>query len=156
MNGPFRLLGFCGLYCGACNHYRASYSEGSHLYGAGDLERFVCRGCRGETALLHEGCDVCGIRLCAEKNGLIHCGRCEEFPCDQLIEFQHDARHIHHLDIVGNLRKIEEKGPSPWLEAQEERWTCECGLCYSWYEVRCNRCGAGLISYGNGLEEENR
>jgi len=50
------LLGVCGLYCGACYHYRASFTEGRYLLEEAarqgrSLEGFACKGCRS-------GCDV--------------------------------------------------------------------------------------------------
>ncbi len=152
MERPFRLLGFCGLYCGACNHYRSSFTDGTHLLYGEYPETFTCRGCRGETEFLHQGCDVCGIRLCAEGRGFLHCGQCDVFPCEKIVEFQHDVRHQHHLDVVDNLREMKMNGPEAWLGAQNKRWTCDCGMPYSWYEVRCSRCGAGLISYADRPE----
>jgi hypothetical protein len=152
MNKPFRLLGFCGLYCGACNHYRASFPDRAHLHQGDDPGTFTCRGCRGETEFLHQGCDVCRIRLCAEGRGFLHCGECDAFPCEKIVEFQHDVRHIHHFDVVDNLCEMKENGPEAWLGAQKVRWTCDCGMPYSWYEARCSRCGTGLISYAQRPE----
>lgn len=33
-----------------------------------------------------------------------------------------------------------------WLKDQQERWTCECGASFSWYEEACVRCGSQLKS----------
>ncbi|RPI31229.1 MAG: DUF3795 domain-containing protein, partial [Chloroflexota bacterium] len=60
------LLAVCGLYCGACYHYRASFPEGSHLLaqalrqGRG-LEGYTCQGCRSDRRYIHQGCDQCQI-----------------------------------------------------------------------------------------------
>ena len=147
------LLGVCGLYCGACYHYRASTPGGDHLLAAAvrrgwQAEGFGCRGCRSDRLYLHPGCQACQIRACAEEKGVLHCGQCGEFPCQTLRVFQNDGR-IHHLEIVGNLRELRTWGPERWLAEQATRWTCECGNAFSWYESVCTRCGAQLDSHGS-------
>ena len=132
MNPSFALLGYCGLFCVACNHYRSSFLEGKHLLDEGvkqgkDPNDFTCKGCRGALIYLHPGCDVCELKLCAEKKELIHCGLCKNFPCDMIISFQNDG-HIHHLDVIENLKELKEKGYEEWLKEQEEKWTCDCGM----------------------------
>lgn len=72
------LLAACGLYCGACYHYRASFPEGRHLLAEAarrghPLEGYACRGCRSDVLYVHPGCARCPIRACAEEKGLLHC-----------------------------------------------------------------------------------
>jgi hypothetical protein len=146
------LLGVCGLYCGACYHYRASFSEGAHLLEEAARqgrapEGFACQGCRSDILYIHPGCARCEIRACADGRGALHCGLCPEFPCARIEDFQNDG-HIHHLDVLDNLAALMESGPDRWLAEQERRWTCECGGKFSWYETVCRNCGASLASYG--------
>ncbi|MBN1312890.1 MAG: DUF3795 domain-containing protein [Anaerolineae bacterium] len=152
MIDPQSLLAACGLYCGACYHYRASFPEGQHLLEEArrqgrKLEGFTCRGCRSDVLYIHPGCAQCQIRDCTDSRGILHCGLCTEFPCEQLIAFQNDG-HVHHLDILMQLEELKEKGPERWLAEQEQRWRCQCGASFSWYETTCHRCGASLNSYG--------
>jgi hypothetical protein len=147
------LLGVCGLYCGACYHYRASLAEGRHLLekavGRGQsMEGFGCRGCRSRILYSHPGCSQCAIRACAEDRGFVHCGLCPELPCDRLRAFQGDGR-IHHRDVLAHLEELRAHGSDRWLVEQVQRWTCKCGAGFSWYEVFCHRCGAPLLSYGS-------
>ncbi|MBC8388664.1 MAG: DUF3795 domain-containing protein [Actinobacteria bacterium] len=158
MYQDIKLLGCCGLYCGACNHFRSNFPEGRHLLAEGikqgrDPDTFTCRGCRGEIEYIYPGCDVCSIKLCAEKRGHIHCGLCHSFPCKMIIEFQHDKRHKHHLDVADNLKELKEKGHKQWLKEQRSKWKCNCGMPFSWYEKNCNSCGSSLVSYGTNLIE---
>lgn len=146
------LLGVCGLYCGACYHYRASFTEGRYLLEEAarqgrSLEGFACKGCRSGALYLHAGCSQCKIRACAEDKGLIHCGLCSEFPCDRIEAFQSDGR-IHHQDILTHLEELKVKEPDRWLAEQAQRWKCKCGASLSWYEESCHTCDAPLASYG--------
>jgi hypothetical protein len=146
------LLGVCGLYCGACYHYRASFPEGKHLleealHRGRDVEGFTCDGCRSNALYVHPGCSQCQIRACAERRGIIHCGECAEFPCDRIAGFQADGR-AHHRDVLSNLEDLKACGAAPWLAAQDQRWRCACGAKFSWYEESCRRCDASLASYG--------
>ena len=157
MDQKLRLIGYCGLYCAACNHYRSSFSDGKHLLEEGvkqgeDPDSFTCRGCRGEIEYIHRGCDVCNIKTCAEERGLLHCGLCSFFPCGKIIQFQYDSRYIHHLDVVDNLSELKEKGPDLWLKEQEKKWTCKCGVPFSWYETNCINCGSSLTTCATRFE----
>jgi hypothetical protein len=148
---PRSLLGACGLYCGACYHYRASFPEGQHLLDEASLEGrqregFSCRGCRSDVLYVHPGCAQCQIRDCADDKGVPHCGHCPAFPCGRIQAFQNDGR-IHHRDVLSQLEELKAMGPDRWLAAQARRWTCGCGAGYSWYEVSCCQCGAAVSSY---------
>ncbi len=156
MKQDLSLVGYCGLYCGACNHYRASFSKSKHLLDEGvkqgeDPNGFTCGGCRGNAKYLHSGCDVCQIRLCNEKKRSVHCGICTDFPCEMLSTFQNDGHHIHHFDVINNLKEVKLKGPEQWLKEQEEKWKCDCGMSFSWYEKVCNNCSIELVSYATTL-----
>lgn len=147
-----KLLGVCGLYCGACYHYRASFPEGQHLLEKAarqgrDLAGFTCQGCRSDVLYLHPGCAQCEIRACAEGKGFIHCGLCPDLPCKRIKAFQNDGR-VHHCDVLTHLDELKTKGPKKWLAEQSQRWKCACGTSFSWYEEFCNNCGAPLASYG--------
>lgn len=146
------LLGACGLYCGACYHYRASTPDGRHLLEEArrqgqSLQGYTCHGCRSSLLYIHPGCAQCQIRACTDRQGLAHCGLCAEFPCDRIQAFRNDGR-IHHLDSIRQLEQLAATGPSLWLDAQASRWRCRCGAPYSWYETDCHACGAPLSSYG--------
>lgn len=155
-----RLLAACGLYCGACYHYRASFPESQHLLreefrGHRPLEGYTCRGCRSDRLYIHPGCVECPIRACADEKGLVHCGECADLPCARLLTFQNDGR-VHHLSILEQLDDIKRKGVKQWLTEQQARWTCACGQPFSWYETVCPHCGASLDSYQTSGGELHR
>ena len=146
------LLAVCGLYCGACYHYRASFPKGGHLLREATrrgrpLKGYTCRGCRSDALYVHSGCAQCQIRACAEEKNVLHCGLCDAFPCDRLKAFQGDGR-VHHRPVIDQLEDLKCKGPAQWLAEQAARWTCTCGAPFSWYEIACQNCGAPLNSYG--------
>ena len=146
-----QILGACGLYCGACNHYRFSFTEGEHLLRDSNpknltYDKFTCRGCHSDKSEMLPGCAGCKIRECSKKKKISHCGSCNEFPCKLLTDFKNDGR-IHHQYILKNLQELNTKGVEQWLIEQENRWKCECGYNYSWYEESCYNCGMKLNSY---------
>lgn len=147
------LLAVCGLYCGACYHYRAGQPDGAHLLadearGGRPLEGYSCEGCRSGRLYVHANCATCELRACAEARGVLHCGECSDLPCEKLLRFQNDGRK-HHVDVVATLREIAKQGAEVWLAAQARRWSCpNCGAPFSWYELRCPACEADLPSYG--------
>lgn len=142
------VLTACGLYCGACYHYRASFPDGAHLLAADardgrPLEGFTCLGCRSDRLYIHPHCIDCDLRECANARGLLHCGVCDDFPCESLLAFQRDGRQ-HHRDIEANLHRLREVGRERWLDEQAARWRCACGQPFSWYEAVCHGCGTNL------------
>jgi hypothetical protein len=146
------LLGVCGLFCGACPHHRATHPEGRHLLEQAarrgqDPAAYTCQGCRSDTLYVHPGCAHCELRACAEGRGLPHCGGCSELPCQRLATFRDDGR-VHHREVVANLEDLNDRGVRRWLAEQRRRWTCACGLPFSWYETHCHGCGAPLASHG--------
>jgi hypothetical protein len=146
------LLGACGLYCGACYHYRASFLEGKHILEEAarqgrETEGFTCQGCRSASLYVHAGCAQCEIRACADNIGVVHCGLCPDFPCDRIRAFQSDGR-VHQHDVLDNLVDLRAKGGDQWLAEQARRWKCQCGAAFNWYDEFCHNCGAPLASYG--------
>jgi len=65
-----KLLGRCGIYCGAC----PTYLKGN------------CNGCTSE----HKPGD-CYSLDCCNSRGLRFCGACEDFPCDTILTKPHST-----------------------------------------------------------------
>ncbi len=148
------ILGACGLYCGACDCYMVTQPSGEHLKKSDKFKNSdgdkTCSGCH--SSKLTPWCSACKMRLCAADKNLTHCGLCSEFPCDVYEEFFDGGAKWpgarHRRDIKDNIKEILSIGESAWLDAQNRRWTCECGKSYSFYEVKCEFCGRELHSYG--------
>ena len=158
-----KLLGACGLYCGACNNYLAFQPQNSHLlttakFAIENPQRLACRGCHSEQ--LTEHCARCAMRNCANGKGLRFCGECAEYPCETIGKFHADGFVLegatHRTDILDNTVRLQSVGPTQWLIDQASRWTCTCGLAYSYYESVCARCGESLPSYAAIERQTNK
>ena len=147
------LLAVCGLFCGACYHFRALSYSPERLSALTTRRRrspegFLCHGCRSDVLSIHPGCAQCVLRACADSRGILHCGLCPEFPCARLEAFRDDGR-LHHRDVVQQLEILRQQGAEVWLAEQAQRWQCACGEPFSWYDENCYVCGAPLASYGS-------
>ena len=144
----YRYDTYCGLYCGACPVITSmqagkleEFAESTEKYTAEQLE---CYGCKITQAAEIE--DRCAILDCAEEKEIESCHECDEYPCDRLKTFQGD-QHPHHSAIFKNLERIKEIGIEPWFSEQEKRWKCtSCGGRFSWYDEKCEGCGAKLYN----------
>ncbi|HBI39292.1 MAG TPA: hypothetical protein DDY71_16745 [Spirochaetia bacterium] len=148
------LVGFCGLYCGACDNYLAFTKEKKDLlsnekFQVSDIETLSCSGCH--TNKLTEHCSKCLLRKCAMEKEIDSCGFCQKYPCDDLKKFQGDGLKWqgarHRVDVFKNIEQLTDTGIEKWIQNQENKWKCDCGLTYSYYEKKCNRCGKELCSY---------
>ena len=152
----YELLGACGLYCGACDHYRVTLDDGKHLldtekFKDQNLDDLTCQGCHSNKHT--KWCSVCKMRLCAKDKEITHCALCDMFPCEIFKEFEEGGRKWegakHRNDIRPNLDQIIELGEEKWLTHQKGRWQCQCGHSYTFYEKDCIQCSTNLDSYAN-------
>ena len=133
------LIGYCGIYCGACPFYRSEIPDRAKelkelleqekfrqiavpFDWVGDyrefkkwvnfLARAKCRGCGAGG-----GNPFCSIRKCCQKKGILSCADCPEFPCRKLDWISERYRKWN----LKNLVQIKELGCEEWLkEAQAE------------------------------------
>jgi len=147
------LVAVCGLYCGACTMYR-TLRENNEQKTAGLIqilkargmdytaEELKCDGCLANGRLT-PFCRVCEIRLCPQnKDGVIRCADCPEFPCARITAFNNDG-NPHHAEVLENCRRLKEDGIEKWAKSEEERWLCpQCKTQLSWYDMVCPKCGA--------------
>ena len=139
------LIGYCGLYCGACS-FKVAFDENNreHLIAMPakydrhkEAELQFCPGCKQE-----DKPGECAIRDCARDKNMDHCGHCPGFPCEKLELFCNDGTP-HHTDTIRNLQQLRKMGEEMWLAIQAQKWTCPCGAKLSWYMQNCRSCGAG-------------
>jgi hypothetical protein len=147
------LIAACGLYCGACEMYRAVQDNNQQKCeallkqfnsrgGNFTLDDITCDGCLGGGKLT-PWCRECGMRNCAKhKNGETRCTpECPDFPCAQLTGFSTDQM-THHHEVLDNLDCLHKVGIKKHAEQEEKRWLCpECKTHLSWYDTKCPKCG---------------
>ena len=134
----FRLDGYCGLYCGACQ---------TMLETKAGTGTYPCYGCKSEQSALH--CANCGIKACARSKGYEFCGECAELNnCEKMHQFMIDPQWPYHQGVLKNMETIEQEGVTKWLEAQDKRWRCtSCGASRSWWDETCPQCGQAVANY---------
>lgn len=138
-----KLATVCGLYCEACTWFIASTEEPERLkrlaaQAGYSEEESMCFGCRSRKRLAY--CDNCRMFACALGRGVDFCSECEEYPCDDLKNFQ--AARPHRIELWDNLDRIKAVGYKKWLKEIREHYTCpQCGTVNSTYDSKCRNCG---------------
>ena len=79
-------LAYCGTDCQVCG-FRAKAD---------------CPGCQASAGQMFWG--ECGLAKCCIDMGLEHCGKCEQFPCEQLKAYSFDKEHGDNGRRIENLR----------------------------------------------------
>ncbi|NVM37427.1 MAG: DUF3795 domain-containing protein, partial [Candidatus Lokiarchaeota archaeon] len=107
----------CGIYCGACRQYLLWKKDLLEERGY----KIGCKGCRirnKNCAFIRRDC------LALRKKELEFCYECENFPCQKLQKLNAYYHEKYSVNMVNNLKKIEEIGVEKWLKEQEEFYTC--------------------------------
>lgn len=162
-----KLVGYCGLYCGACDILRL-YREGVETGRTpewSDLPERLrehlpfkpspirCHGCKSDTVFA--GCGHCPLRSCALKRANVEiCSDCEKYPCLRIRLvglmmrlFSVMKKLPHQQTKEPNLARIRSVGVVQWLAEQEHQWRCpQCHSSFSWYRATCTSCGKDLTS----------
>ncbi len=111
-------LSYCGLYCGGCKNYK---------------EYANCMGCRNEKEMV----DDCPTRKCCIEKEILHCGECNDFPCDMMKEF-YNSEGKHKQLAYENIGNINTVGIENWILEQKEKHTCSCGSKIRWFADKCS------------------
>ena len=142
------LLGFCGVYCGACTTYRA-YNDNDKALVEWEIkkgmpkEEIICKGCR--SGFVNKWCSECKFRKCIEDKRIENCFDCEDFPCKMLVEFS--KTRPHRILGLKNLTQLQNASIEEWLKKQEKRWACSfCGKKLHWYTEKCPKCGEKFLT----------
>lgn len=139
------LIGRCGLYCGACDIYRAYTDQQKEKlekmakYFKCPVTRVRCHGCQN-TGSEDWGHD-CKIVQCLDRNEYRYCYECNlRERCDL---FQNLNRRYNGIPMknLGHLQKGDEE---KFVRAQKRLWTCPCGTPFEYGAEICRQCGARL------------
>ena len=141
------LLGICGVYCGACETYRAYNDKDQALFNweikmGMPTSEIYCKGCGSD--LVNKWCSKCQFRKCTAKQDVEFCFECKDFPCKKLIDFS--KTRPHRTLGLRNLKQLRKMTVEEWLMQQEKRWTCsQCGKKLHWYAEKCPDCRAEFM-----------
>ncbi len=133
----------CGLFCPACTFYIANMEDPERLIRLAarrnqPVEELRCEGCRSSVRTSY--CKTCKMAECSAQKRIEFCGECEEYPCDQLKEFQ--AFYPHRIELWQSLDRIKEVGYEQWYQEMLEHYSCpDCGTINSAYDAACRKCG---------------
>lgn len=125
----------CGIYCGACRQYLLSKKNMLEERGY----KQGCRGCR----IRFKKCAFFR-RDCAKlrKNEIEFCFECESFPCEKCEKMSNLYQERYSVNIIENLKRIQEIGAEKWLKEQKDLYTCpDCGGEICIHDKECLDCG---------------
>jgi hypothetical protein len=93
------MISYCGLLCHECgaliatlNDDNEKRAEVARLWSKEFHKEFKpedinCLGCLSEDEPVFGYCNICNIRSCAKTKSVINCAYCDDYACDQLMEF---------------------------------------------------------------------
>ena len=137
------LAAVCGLYCEACILFIATKEDPARLKGLAarfqlSEEAMKCYGCRA--AKRGPYCQTCKMFSCAAERGIEFCSECEDYPCNDLKQFQ--SERPHRIELWDDLERIKDIGYKRWLKEIKENYTCpKCQSINSAYDLKCRKCG---------------
>jgi hypothetical protein len=80
------------------------------------------------------------MSACAAERHINFCIECEEYPCNELKQFQ--SAMPHRIELLTNLERIKSVGYQQWLKEIREHYTCpQCQSINSTYDSKCRKCG---------------
>jgi hypothetical protein len=133
----------CGLYCEACSWFIATTEDSEKLKRLAarmhiSAEESKCFGCRSGKRLPY--CEKCKMSSCTTERGIDFCNECEDYPCEDLKQFQ--SALPHRIELWDNLERIKAIGYKKWLKEIRENYTChQCQTINSTYDSACRKCG---------------
>ena len=147
-----RLIGKCGIYCGACYVYRAFKDGGKMLDATAQKlgiprEEIKCNGCSGPAEDLWRNCRKCQITACLKEKNLGFCHECPSFELSSCIKYEglRESCSRRGENTREALLRIKAGDADGWLEEQDQKWRCTaCGSPIWWEQETCNHCGQSI------------
>lgn len=137
------LAAVCGLYCEACTLFIATKEDPERLKLLAarfqlSEEVMKCYGCR--SAKRGPYCQTCKMFSCAAERGIEFCCDCEDYPCNDLKQFQ--SERPHRIELWDDLERIRDLGFKHWIKEIKSNYTCpKCQSINSAYDLKCRKCG---------------
>lgn len=134
----------CGLFCPSCSVYIGTKEDPERLKGLAEsfgipVNETECEGCRSDKRTGY--CRTCKIIKCSSAKGIDFCGACEDYPCEELKQFQ--AILPHRIELWKSQERIKEVGYEKWYAEMLEHYACpQCGTINSAYDMACRKCGS--------------
>ena len=136
------LLGYCGLYCGACPSYQKTNAVEPVNYKKDNFYE-PCEGCTSEIMTIW--CSDCEIKKSNKKKNIRVCYDCNEFPCEIMNNFMNDNRYPYHKEVEDKMKLLKEVGFDQWLKLQENYYKCKkCDTTFNFFQNKCDKCGNDL------------
>jgi len=146
---PRHLVGYCGLYCGACGIYQGRIKHAvenlRNIIGAYGFDKIAPELAKWEPSLEHYaefdqvmtglvklfgecpacvdggGDPNCAVRECCKQKAYATCAECVEMEsCEKLRKYGPHA--------LGGLRKIKSMGIDEWIKEMQKK--ADAGYCY--------------------------
>ncbi len=129
------LVAPCGIYCGACRQYLLWKKDLLEERGY----KIGCKGCRirnKNCAFIRRDCSA------LRKKEIEFCYECNKFPCQNLKKIDSHYQERYNVNMINNLKRIEEIGAENWLKEQVDLYTCpECQGEICVHDAECYDCG---------------
>ena len=145
----------CGLFCPACSIYIGTKEDPERLKSLAEnfnvsVEEMECEGCRSDKRIGY--CKNCKMDKCVSAKGIDFCGSCEDYPCEDLKQFQ--AVLPHRLELWKSQERINEVGYEKWYAEMLKHYACpKCGTINSAYDMACRKCGVSPSCSYVGLNQ---
>jgi hypothetical protein len=145
------LVGKCGLYCGACDIYRAQRDDQEWRRRMAEFfkcapEKVACEGCGALTPTCWSF--DCEMVKCLKDKGYDFCYQCKDFDektCEKFEEIWNRYLKETGFDLRQSLLEIKRGNTVKWLEECERRYTCpHCGKPTAIGSEKCHHCGKKL------------
>lgn len=138
------LVAVCGLYCGACGIYLATQENDTEKilqYAVvlnQSFDETLCDGCRANRKSAHSS-KMCLFVTCVKSKGIEFCGTCNDYPCEEITEFQSEMPH--RIEILESQNRLKEIGWEKWLFEMNKKFSCsQCNTINSAYDITCRKC----------------
>ena len=134
----------CGLFCESCSIFIGTQEDPERLENLAKtfnapVKEMACNGCRSDKRIGY--CENCVMFKCAAEKGIDFCGACDDYPCEDLKQFQ--TILPHRIELWKSQKRIQEAGCEKWYAEMLEHYGCpECGTINSAYDTACRKCGS--------------